>query len=803
MRRFIDDLRYTLRQARVDPGFAAIAVAVLAIGIGAASAIFSVVDHVLLRPLDLPDADRVVTMCETHPPEVRYCSVSTVNLADWAENAEGFEAMGAGRSWGLTLRTDAGVRNASSGIATAGFFTAVGVAPARGRLFRDDDAPASPGGAAVVAHEFWQMELGGREDVIGATLVLDDVAYTVVGVLPEGFRAPRLEWVRLWLPVHFDPRAEEHRSWRGFVGVGRLSRGVAVEAGAAELARVQAALAEAHPEEVGGWGVTVQPMKDHIVAGVRPVLTAFLAAVGVLLLIVCVNTAGLLLARATARERELAVRRALGAGRAGLTRLLLVEAGALALAGGLIGAGLAYAGTRLFVALAPAGIPRIENVAVDGRVLAFVLAVTAATALVFGLAPALRMRAVDLSASLRDGRSGGASRPAARLRRGLVAIQVGLALALVFGSGLLARSFASLLTWEPGFPVERVLTFPLFLSPGTYPTTERVRAYLDRAEADLAALPGVEAVGTVSAGPLFGGGDGRTPFLIAGRPAVPLADAPTVSWFDAGPGYFSALGLPVLTGREFGARDRRGTAPVAVINEAMRRAHWPDASPIGARLILPEQGTEVEIVGVVADVPPFVPGASTEPEIYFSNRQATRWGTFVVVRTRSDPVALAGPVAATLAAIDPEVTPGRMRTMADLVAGQLARPRFNLVLVAFLAAVALVLGAAGVFGVVAYAVALRRHEIGVRIALGADRAAVLRWVLGDGLRLLVPGLILGGAAAAAFARVLDGLLVGIRPSDPAAILATVAVLVAVTLLASLPPALRAAAVDPGAALRAE
>ncbi|HUG41389.1 MAG TPA: ABC transporter permease [Longimicrobiales bacterium] len=802
MTRIARDFRYALRQARRAPGFAAIAVAVLAVGIGAATAIYSVVDHVLLRPLDLPDSDRLVTVCEKHGAETRHCSVSTVNLSDWADRATSFEALGAARWWSTALRTGSGARFVPSGIATPGFFRALGVPPARGRLLVDDDLPAVPGGAAVVTHEFWQTELGGREDVVGATLVLDEIPRTVVGVLPAGFQAPRLEGIGVWLPLHFDPRAEERRDWRGFVGVGRLRRGVGVEQAGEELQRVQAGLAESHPDALVGWSVTTQRMRDHIVAPIRPVLRLFLAAVAVLLVIVCVNIANLLLARATAREREMAVRLALGAGHGGLTRLLLVEAGALAAAGCLGGIALAYAGTELFIALAPPGVPRLEEVRVDGRVLAFAAAVTALAALLFGLAPASRAWALDLAASFRGGRSGG-TRGTARVRRGLVVVQLGLALALVFGAGLLTRSFSSLLQWRPGFEVERLLTFSLFLSPGSYPTTAEVRAFLERAEAELGGLAGVESVGTVSAGPLFGGGDGLTPFLVRGRPPVPVGEAPTVAWFDAGPGYVPTLGLPLLEGRNFDGRDRAGSTPVALVNRAMATRHWPEGSPVGARVQLPELEGEVEIIGVIPDVPPFSPGVAPQPEIYFSNRQQPRWGTFVVLRTRSDPGAVVRPVEAALAAIDPDVSPSSVRTMRDHVAAQLVRPRFNLALVAILAAVALVLGAAGLFGVVAYMVALRRHEIGVRIALGADRAAVVRWVLGDGLRLLVGGLALGAATSILFGRLVTDLAVGVEPTDPATILGTVIILAGVVFAASLPPALRAAGVAPAEALRAE
>lgn len=803
MDRLLMDLRFALRQMARAPGFTAMAVLVLGLGIGTSTAIFGVVDNILLRPLDLPDSDRVVWLCEEHE-QTGCIPVTPGNAADWGERAESFEAIGVGRGWSFRMRQDGESVGVRSGLATPGLFRTLGAHAVRGRLLqRDDMLPEGDARSVVVSHGFWQSQLGADPDVVGSTMILDDDAYTVIGVLAAGVEVPRLDWVDVWAPLHIAPRGEEGRGWHGFRGYGRLADGVSVAEAEAELNRIHADLAEVHPETAEGWSVRVRTMKDVIVGGTRPLLVLFLGAVIVVLLIVSVNLASFLLARATNRARELAVRSALGADRPALVRQLLVEAGLLGLLGGAAGIIAALWATEAFVALAPAGVPRIDEVAVDGRILAFGLAVTLLSAFIFGLAPATRVRTFNLTETLKDARSGTVDRRSSRLRRALVVTELALALALVLSAGLLLRSFGTLVAWDPGFEIEEVLTFQVFPPSSRYPDDEARIAFYRNARERLAAIPGVESVGSASAGPLFGGSDGTVPFQVAGRPAVAIQDAPRARWYDVGAGYFPTLGVPIVEGRNLQETDDLGSTSVVLINEALARRHWPDASPLGARLRAPDLGLEATVVGVVPSFRPFNPEEPPAPALYLSNRQMVRGATHYVLRTDGDPTNVFPAVRRVVAGLDPEVEPVRLATLESSLAGQLVGPRFNLLLVGLFAVVALILGATGVYGVIAYAVALRTREIGIRMALGAARRDVLRSVLGDGLRLVGAGLLVGALVALVFTRLLQGVIVGVEPTDPLAVIGTGLVLGATGLTAALVPAVRAARTDPVEAIRSE
>lgn len=798
MDRILIDLRYAVRVLARSPGFTMASVLVLALGIGASTAVFSVVDNILFRPLDLPAADRVIAICETHP-SLENCASATPTLLDFDARSRSFEAMGAARSWPYFLGTEDGGRPISVGFAVHRYFEALGLEAARGRLIRPADSPPDGSGrVAVVRHGFWQRELGGAPDVLGRTILLDDEPYRIVGVLPPDAFIPRLDWLEVWIPLPWDPTRAEDRNWRGFGTVARLGAGVDENAAEAELEAIRSGLAEAYPEDLRGWGVEIMHMRDLLVGDTRPVLLIFLGAVGAVLLIVCVNMASLLLTRATAREKELAVRSALGAGRGTLAAQLLAESTVLALLGGLGGAVVAFWATDLFLFLAPPGVPRIEEVVVDGRILGFTLAVSATTGFLFGLVPAARARRVEISQVLRGGRSPGSGQMARRTRRLLVVGQLALAVMLVTGAGLLYRGFSGLLEWDPGFETENLITFSVFFPPGP----ERP-AWFRQVEEGIRAVPGVTSVGMVSAGPLFGGGDGQVSYFIEDADWT-LAEAPSVAWFDAGPGYFETLGVEVVGGRTFSEADGPEAAmAVAVVNETFARRHWPDGSPLGQQVRLAELEATVEVIGVVRDVPPFDPTAPPSPELYLSNRQTLRGFPYVVVRTAIEPGAVVEPVRAAVESVHPDLDPSQVRTMEELVANQLVRPRFNALLVGLFAGVALLLGAVGIYGVVAYGVELQRHEIGVRMALGAGRARVVARVLGDGLRLLVVGVILGAGATLATGGLLTGLLYGVPPTDPWTFAATVAVLLLVGSAATLIPALRASRTDPQDALRVD
>lgn len=813
MGQLLFDLRSALRQFLRAPAFGLATVLILGLGIGTSTAIYSVVDHILFRPLDLPDSEQLVTLCEVHQGDRAYCTASPPNVLDWQASVRTLSAVGIARQRGLQVFQGDRRIGVSAAMASPGFLQALGVRPALGRLLREDDMlPQGSGSVVVLSYGLWQSEFGGDSDIIGRTIiassggdgrVLDHEPMTVIGVLPDGVEVPRLNSARAWFPLQIDPRNEQYRDWRGFVAMGRLARGATLQEASAELNRVEAALALTYPEAVRNW--TVQPirMREFVTQNIRPLLLLFLAAVGAVLAIVCVNLVSLLLARATRREHELGLRAALGARQGRLMQQSLAEAGVLTLLGGGVGVLLASWILNAFIALAPPGVPRIGEVRLDLRMLAFTLAIMAFCALIFGLAPAARIRAVRLHDALKVGRTTTIDRRGHRVRATLVTTEIALALTLVLSAALLLRSFANLAGFNPGFDLHRLLTFQVYPSMARYDTHERISDFWVRATREIAAIPGVVSVGTASAGPLIGGGDGRTPFLVRGRPPVPIQNAPLVAWYDAGPGYFPTLGVPILQGRNLSENDRPGSPTTALINETMATRNWPDGSPIGARLSLPSWGANVEIVGVVPDLVPFHSAAPPEAAIYVSNRQRPRWASFFVVRTVGDPDAVAADVRAALKRLDPDVEAYSVMSMEELLSDQLVAPRFSLLLIAFFATIALVLSAAGLYAVIAYTVAARTREFGIRLALGARRAQVLRGVLRDGGKLLAGGVFLGLLGAFYTTRLLRGLLEGVATTDSVAVITTVVVFVLVGAGALIAPALRAGRTDPVTVLREE
>jgi len=550
MDRLRADLRFALRLLTRRPGFTAMVVIVTALGIGSSTAVFTVVDHILFRPLDLPESERIVTVCQTDQEGEQYCTTAPPNARDWERRSRSFSSLGIGRVERMALRIDRRATGINVGMATAGFLPALGVNPVIGRLIHEGDLPPTGTGHVVVlSYEFWQDDFGGDPGILGRTLTLDEESFTVVGVLPGRLRVPRADNARAWRPLPFDPADEHNRDWPGFRAFGRLSPGVTLAQAEADLADVHRGIVEEHPDVLAGSGVRVHRTREYVVASARPMLLVFLGAVVVVLLIVSVNVASLLLTRATARDREFVVRSALGATTRTLARQLLIESGLLAALGGLVGVLVSFWATDLFLWLAPAGIPRLDEVRVDARVLGFAVTATALVAAIFGLAPLARLRGLAVGARLREGHGLAAGRPTQRARRALVILQLAMALTLLIGGGLLFRSFTALLAWEPGFPTAGVLTFQVFPNSGRYRDHDAVLMLYRQAEADLNALPGVRAVGTTSAGPLFGGGDGTTAFNIEGQPQLPIDQAPTVAWYDVSPGYFATLGFPQRAGR--------------------------------------------------------------------------------------------------------------------------------------------------------------------------------------------------------------------------------------------------------------
>jgi putative ABC transport system permease protein len=800
MPRLLDDLRFAARQLLRRPSLTIPALITLALGTGAATAIFSIVDGVLLRPLPFPDSGRLVALCETHASIEGYCVASPPNVEDWAAGSRTLTALGLGRSWSMNLSYQGSVTGLSGGLATPGLFTTLGIRPALGRLFAPGDLAESGRRVVVLSDAVWRGTFAADRSVVGRTVALDGESYAVIGVLPPNTEVPTLGYVKLWVPLPFDPRDEDNRRWRGFATFGRLAPGVSPEDAQAELNALQRQLGERYPRTNQGWGARVVPLLDHVVGRVRPTLLVFLGAVAILLLVSCANVANLLVAGAAAREREFAVRVALGARPRRLFRLLAVESALLALLGGAAGILAAMWAADALLALMPAALPRLDSVTLDARVLVFALLLTVATAVATGVAPALRAARLSVAEAIKEGHQPQAWRRALGVRGGLVVAEVALAFVLAVGAGLLARSFASLLDWRPGFEQRGVLTFWTYASSGKYPDRRRVTDLFERLERELAALPGVASAGMTSAGPLFGGGDGAGEFTVEGGDA---AQPPIVAdWYNVSPGYFPTLGVALRAGRMFTATDREEAPAVAILNETAARRYFGPEGPVGSRLRM-KDGRAMEVVGVVADVLPFTPGEPARPEIYWPYHQSPRWASYFVLRTAGDPAALAPLVKTRLAAIDPELAASQVATMEDLVNGELKRPRFNMLLITVFAGLALTLAIVGVYGVIAASVEGRRRELGVRLALGASGRQLVGMVMREGMLLAAVGLAIGAAVALAVSRFARALLYSIQPTDPPTYLAIAFVLALATLAACVIPARRASRVDPMQALRSE
>jgi len=803
MASFRNELRMAWRALIAHRGVTLVAIATLALTIGLNTAVFSIVNAVVLQPLPFTDPDRLVALCEVDRGEqTDWCSASVPDVYDVAERVPGIAVAGVARSWPFILRTADGASGIRGGLATPEAFQALGVAPMLGRFIERSDLGDNWNRVVVLSNETWRSRFGARPDIVGQSIVLDDEPHTVIGVLPPDIRVPRLEGVQMWRPIHFDPRAEDRRDWRGFLAFVRLREGARFEAVQREVADVATAIQQEHFPDKAGWTIGVTTWQDVIVGAIRRTMYLFVGAVAFVLLIGCANVANLLLAQATMRRREFAVRAALGASRLRLARGLLVESLMLAVAGGVAGLAVGAWCSRLAVALAPQGIPRIDQVSLDPIVFAYVAGVAVLTTLLVGIAPAIRATRFDLQHALVEGGRGGTSHHAARLAPALIVGQIALAVVLVTGAGLLGRSFMTLLRWEPGFEQEHLLTTWTLASTGQFQRAAQVADYFARAEDELRSIPGVVSVGAGSAGPLFGG-DGDQQFTLDGQPPRPDGPRQAAAWFDISPTYFRTLGVPVMRGRDISTSDAIGTPLVAVVNETFVRRFLGDTDPLGRRVHMAVHDQDLTIVGVVRDIPPVNPGNVTPPQIFWSNRQVPRPATYLLVRVTGDPAVAGRTVRDRLRAFDPSLQVTAVRSMHDWLSGELTRPRFSAVLLGTFGVMALLLSAIGTYGLVSYTVARQRKEIGVRMALGARVGTIVGEVLGRGLRLAAIAVVLGVAGSMAMTRLLASQLAGVTATDPLTFAGSVALLLVAATLASVIPARRASRVDPMEALRVD
>jgi putative ABC transport system permease protein len=813
------DVRFALRGLRRRPGFTALVVLTLALGIGANSAIFSVVNGVLLRPLPYQRPGEIATLWMRWPSN-QHGELSQPEYWDLTEQSRSFTRLAAYANGSLTLTGSGQPERLNAGAVSAGLLPLLGVAPALGRAFSpEDDQPGRPV-VVLLSDGLWRRRFGADRHVIGRSLRLDDAPATVIGVMPPGFQLPTDytgPGMDLWAPLQLDPAVDRsERGWHWVRVVGRLRPGVDIAAASREVTVLATRMRETYPGEYksafSGFAVTAA---EDLVGDVRPAILVLLGAVGLLLLIACANVASLLLARAEARQREVAVRTALGAGAGRMVRQLLTESLVLAGAGGVLGLLLADWGVRVLIATAPPTLPRLDAIETDGWVLGFTLLVTTATGVLFGLLPALQAARPDLTVALAEGGRSGASAGRQRFRRGLVVAQIALAVVLVSTAGLLLRSFERLRGVDPGFDPGGLLTAQVELSPVRYDSAAKIRAFYDQLVPALERLPGVQSAAAVRALPMTGRLEiGDWSFVVEGRHSTPPtpADRINADWQSLTPNYFRTLRIPVLQGRAFEDADRHGGQEVVLVNRTLARTAWPDGNVVGQRILLGGGGVDSvwrTVVGIVGDVRHRGLSADPRPEMYLPYDQfPAGTGTpnrtmRLVLRTGGDPAALAPGLRAAVAALDPDLPVTEVQTMESALGAWAAERRLTMVLVAGFAVLALTLGAVGVYGVMAHLVVQRTREIGVRIALGAAPGAILGLVLSQGAWLAGAGIGLGLLAALAASRLLTSLLFDVAPTDPPTYLVTVAALLAVAAAAAVIPARRATRTDPVEALRSE
>lgn len=807
------DVGFALRLLRRTPGFAAIAIATLALGIGGSTAIFSIVDSVLLRPLPFAEPRQLAMIWTTAGSRV-----SPAYLHDWRVESTAFRDMAGWFDASVNLTGGGEPLEVPADRVTMNFFAVLGTPAALGRTFAPEPERTSALDTVqpevVLSHRFWQQRYGSDPQIIGQRITLDDERFTIIGVMPEGFAVRTVELsespAELWMPFRLAPGDRAGAGMGGSLNVvGRLAPGVTPEQARAELSAIARRIEQEHPSYSRDWGARVDPLHRATVKDVRLALLVLFGSVAVLLLIACTNVATLALGLAAMRQTECAIRLALGATRGRLLRQFLTESLVLAAAGGALGTLLARWGTAFLVSVLPAGVdlPRARAIHVDLRVLAFALAVTILTALLVGLIPAIASARSAPNGVLQQAARGSSSGGRGRRFSGspLIISEVALALILLAGAGLLGRSFWALSRVNPGFHAAQVITMRTTLPASRYETDDRLRVFGRALVERIARLPGVRAAGFASYLPMSRAGIGGA-FEIEGRPAARAGDRQG-SWISVvGGRYFEAMGIPLLRGRLPGDADSERTAPVFVIDEQLARRFWPDSDPIGARLSWPRgdgQTISGEIVGVVASVHWVGLASNPQPTTYFWFPQDPGRQLTIVARTAGDPVSMAGAMAAQVKDIDPNQPVAELRALRDFVSADLARPRFTLLLLGSFAAAALLLVAIGLYGVIAFSVTRRTREIGVRVALGARSRDVLWLVMRRAILLLGTGLAIGTAASLALGRAIAGLLYGVTPADPATLLAMALFLAIVALLATYLPARRAARVDPTVALRAE
>jgi predicted permease len=812
-----NDVKHSLHMFIKSPGFTVAAVSALALGIGTNAAIFTVVNAVLLKPLGYPNADRIVQFFTTYP-DGKGDAASITKFHIWQRQTSAFEEIGAYDFAGPGFNLTGDRPEHVPGIhVTEGYFRLFGAPVLLGRTFTPQEDAPNGGKVVVISYGLWQRKFGGNPKVIGSALSLGNEAFTIIGVLGRDFVSdPEAD---LWIPFQFEPNSTNQGHY--FLAAGMLRPGVTLAQANAQMKLAANQFLRTYPEADPKQGFAAMPLRDSIVRDARKSLLILLGAVSLVLLIACANVANLLLVRATSRKREFAIRSALGAGRARIVRQLLTESVLLSSAGGVLGLALGFAGVRALLAISPAGLPRVgENggaVGLDWRVLAFTVVVSLLTGILFGLFPALGASRADINSTLKEsGSRTGASFRQSKARSLLVISEVSLALVLLVGAALLIRTFLALHGVGPGFDSHNVLTMEMSLTGDRFQKTAGVAQLSRDGRQRLNAIPGVEVSASTCCLPIQG--QFGLPFTIVGRPPLQQKDTPGAGWMSASPGYYSVFKIPILRGRDFSENDTAAAPGVVLINQTLAKKYWPNQNPVGQQIVIGKDvGPEFDepprqIVGVVGDTHEGGLGRDPGPMMIVPDAQVTdgmtalnarilplRW----VVRTRGDPRQVITAVTEQLRQASGGFPVAHIRTMDEVVSRSTARETFNMTLLTLFGAVALVLAAIGIYGLMAYSVQQRTQEMGIRMALGADRATIRKLVVWHGMRLTMIGVVVGIAAAFGLTRLISSFLFGVKPWDPAVFLTVPVILAAVALLAVWLPANRAAKLDPMQALRIE
>jgi predicted permease len=814
MSTLLQDLRYALRQLRKSPGFTAVAVVTLALGIGANTAIFSVVNGVLLRPLEFPNADRLVRVWHVPPPKsfpgMTTFAVSAANYFDWERQNHVFQRMAIYTYHGFTLTGGDKPEQVDGCAATSGFFATLGVQPMLGRVFLPEEDQPGHSNVVVLSHRLWQEHFGSNPDIVGHNINMEGQSYLVAGVMPANFQFP--DFAQMWTPMAWTDKERAVRGEHHSVVVGRLKPGVDMKQAQAEMNTISSRLEQQYPEDDKGWGAIVRPLHDDMVKDVRPALLVLLGAVAFVLLIASVNVANLALARTFSRQKEIAIRTALGASSGRVLRQILTESVLLALAGGALGLSWAHAGVRLIMAFLADKLPHSIVVGLDGKVLAFTTTISIATGILAGVFPAVRLTRADVSQSLKQGLGRtDADSSGHRTRSVLVVAEVALSLILLVGAGLMIRSFQLLHQVSPGFDSHQVLTLTAMVSNAKFSVPAQEIAFFEQVLQRVRTLPGVEAAGVIDDIPLNNGGS-HQPVAIEGRPTLPMSEQPEVDVRLTSRGYMSALHISILKGRDFSDTDVAGRPAVILISESMARQFWPGEDALGKRLTLNFTPDSVrEVVGIVGDVKldgldQTRPSATIYVPLDQMSPSPRGWRSFslsLVVRSASSPTGLVSAVANAVHNVDRDMPLRDIFTMDDLVANSLSQQRFNMLLLGAFAGLAMLLAAVGIYSVLSYSVKRSVREIGIRLALGATLRDVLRMVVFEGMKPALLGVVVGAVGALAVGHVLSSLIYQVKPTDPITFLVVTVLLMAVAALASIIPAYRATKVDPMVVLRYE